>query len=620
MPRVLRAARPVPGVDTLGYVRVSTEQQATEQRTSLVEQRAAVMKRAEQMKRMLDPSAVFEDPGMSGATAEGRPGFMAMLAYCEGHPRPETDAGVILVLNDSRFGRFEDPEEATYWRVLLRRLGWVVRFCEGDDIENTTARMIVRSIGSAQASEYRANLKRTARRATRATAERGQWQNEAPLGYRRLAIRADGARRVLEIGQRKADDEIVRLTPGPDVEQEIVRWLFEQMAGGLVTTNALKRELEQRNPIRRWSRTAVQAIIRNPAYVGDVVWCRRPHDRSQRRRPKEDWIVAPDAHPPLVTRELFAAAGARLAMNKKATVATHGGYPLSGFIRCSKCGSHFIGAGGRRGPAHDPDRYRMYTDGSFNRRVPCPGRLASMSKRWLEPIVIAEVANVVSDERVQAVIAEELDKALSALGDNASVRRVALTKEKEQIVRQRDRVVAMIANDAISERETRAQMATIRTQLTSIDAELERLRFGERRVNELGDLRERVLGMARDFRALADRAEGPALRELIRPWLADAVFDKDEHVLTLKVRRVPEVLGSTLSSAPFPSLSGLRAQTSRQNYVIRRVPVPLHGANRQFCHRGHALTPDNVYNEPGRRHRQCRACRRMRDRKRRSVA
>jgi DNA invertase Pin-like site-specific DNA recombinase len=190
----------LPLFDTLEYRRVSTEQQAGDDRTSLGEQHRANMELARKLGRVLDPRAVFEDPGVSGATAEGRPGFMAMVRYCEAHPRPRSAPGVILVLNDSRFGRFDDPEEATHWRFVLKRLGWHVRFAEGDDVEDGIARGVLRFIGSAQASEYRANLKRTARRASRATAEQGRWQNEAPIGYRRLATRTDGSQRVLVSG------------------------------------------------------------------------------------------------------------------------------------------------------------------------------------------------------------------------------------------------------------------------------------------------------------------------------------------------------------------------------------------------------------------------------------
>jgi len=50
--------------------------------------------------------------------------------------------------------------------------------------------------------------------------------------------------------------------------------------------------------------------------------------------------------------------------------------------------------------------------------------------------------------------------------------------------------------------------------------------------------------------AVVGRVEGPALREIVRPWLADAQFDKVSRVLTLRIRRFPAVAGVQPHSLP----------------------------------------------------------------------
>src|SRR5690348_17681845 len=102
--------------DTLGYCRVSTESQAREDKTSIADQRAAIERLAETLGRQLSDAAVFTDAGVSGADAEGRPAFMRLVAFCEANRRSARSPGYVLVLNDSRFGRFRDPEEAVVWR------------------------------------------------------------------------------------------------------------------------------------------------------------------------------------------------------------------------------------------------------------------------------------------------------------------------------------------------------------------------------------------------------------------------------------------------------------------------------------------------------------------------
>jgi DNA invertase Pin-like site-specific DNA recombinase len=571
-----------PTADTIGYIRVSTEQQAGESNTSLPEQRRAIVARALHLGRVLDPAAVFEDAGISGATADGRPAFMAMLAHCQANPRPAHAPGAVLVLNDSRFGRFDDPEEAGHWRFVMKKLGWIVRFAEGDDMEDGIARGVMRFIGAAQATEYRANLKRTARRAARATAAEGRWQNRAPIGYRRLATRTDGSQRVLEDGQLKAADEVVRLTLGPEGEQEIIRFAFAAYRSGEYSLGRLAELLLARWPQKKWSRGVLNAILKNPAYTGDVVWCRRPHDAAERRatrvRDRAEWVVVPDAHPAIVDRETFGVVQARMASNRVEKRATVGGYPLSGMIRCGTCGAPFVGGGGRRGPDDEPDRYRFYRDrGSVERRANqdalCPGITATLRKRWVERAIVHEIAMVVRDPRVHEIIVEEIDAAIDAAHGSHAERRAAMGQELAQLQSQRKRLIDAVARGTLLEREATTTLAELRARIAAAEAELERSRFAARRTEGMTAIRQHLVTLAQQFETQALRAAGPALRELVRPWLLDAVHDKAERMLTLKIRRVPEVLGMT-ADMYLHSLPGQDGRKHNKLILVRRLRVP----------------------------------------------
>lgn len=556
--------------DTIAYIRVSTEQQAGEQRTSMVEQRRAVTARALGMGRVLPPECVFEDPGASGATAEGRPGFMAMLAYCQANPRPLTQPGMVFVLNDSRFGRFDDPEEATHWRFVLKRLGWQVRFCEGDDVQDVFARGVIRFIGSAQASEYRANLRRTAKRASRATAEQGRWQVEAPFGYRRFATRTDGAQRVLDIGQRKAHDEVVRLTLGPETEQHVVRWMFETYAAGGIALGAMGRALDERFPYRRWPKQSVRAMLQNPTYVGDVVWGRRPHGETSGQRKERDadkWTIVRDAHPAIISRELFDLVQQRLATNLKEKRATSGGYPLSGLIRCGSCGMPFVGGGGPRGPAQDPDRYRFYRDsGGVSSPVKCAPPILTLRKRWIEAQVIDAVSLLVAHPETQERIAEEVRSLVFQTRDATRTKRAPLDAEREKLMLQRKRLVDAVAAGVVSETEATASLSEVRARISAIDMEVERLRFSERATATIDADVERLVKLAQDFPTQVRRLSGAPLRNLLKPWIADAVVNKEKRVLTLTLWRVPGLD----NSLPQDALKN----TYRRLTVRRSVRIP----------------------------------------------
>lgn len=114
------------GVDCVGYLRVSTPRQAGMARTSLATQRTEVAEYATAMGRSV--GHWYEDAGFSGATIEGRPAFVALLADVEASPRHAGPPGLVLAQDSSRWGRFDNPITDTLVRVRCERAGWYVRF------------------------------------------------------------------------------------------------------------------------------------------------------------------------------------------------------------------------------------------------------------------------------------------------------------------------------------------------------------------------------------------------------------------------------------------------------------------------------------------------------------
>ena len=529
--RALKLASPAP--PCIAYTRVSKEDQAHQEKASLRQQGEAVTALAKRLDVAL--GTVFTDPGRSGGTAEGRPQFMALIRYCEQHPQPRSRPGHVLALNDSRFGRFDDSEEATYWRVHLAKHGWIVRYAEGDS-GDSAVRPMERAMHQLQATTYRASIKANAKRGARGTAEQGYWCNEAPLGYRRVTVGGTRPGTVLGPGQLKTKDERVKLVLGPPAEQRVVRYMFERYDTGTVSLGILKGELKVKWPgLRKWSRPVVRQVLRNAAYCGDVRWMVRSNG------PRDgDPVEVRDAHPPLIKRALWDRVQARLTTNKRATVHTAGGYPLRDLITCATCGAPYKGSGGPKGPANEPDRYRFYREGG-TAEGRCGHRQGTLQKRIVEPLVIAEVAKVVAHPKVQRLVAEALDRLLGAVPDS----RRALDKERADLEAQRKRLVERIGAGLIADAEAKPVLADIRARLDAVAAQGEQAKFTVANRKALAAERERLVGMAKDFGARARKLSGAALRELLRPWLAGATFDKQARTITLTIRQVPFISPAT---------------------------------------------------------------------------
>jgi DNA invertase Pin-like site-specific DNA recombinase len=544
--------RDLTGVDGIAYTRVSTERQAGEKQTSLTDQRTAILAMAARLGVTI--RQWFDDAGASGGDAEGREQFMAMLASCEFAKRPSGTPGLILTLNDSRFGRFDDPEEAAYWRIRFSKVGWLVRFVENDESENPMVRTVMRAIGSAQASEYRQAIKANAKRGARGTAEQGFWAREAPYGYRRKVVYPPGRERVLERGALKAPDEKVRLFPQEE-EGAVVRAIFTRYASGEHTLGTLARWLAHEVPHRAWPRRCVQAILKNETYLGDVVGGMRPNDGVRGER-----YGKRDAHPALVSRELFAEVAARLAENRKRTSGTKGPYILSGLIECAQCHAPYVGGGigGRVRPRPEiPDGvFWFYRCSSASNEPPyrreCRGRVGTIARHKIDGAVIATLAAELRKPSMTRMIRVEVDRVLAAQQGVTGEGLDRVRTEIGALERKRYRLVALIADETLTAGEAAPQLSAVRTELARLQQRETILRFEERRSVPDAALREQVLTLARDFPRVAAQLTGPALRELIRPWLAFATFDKETRQLTLGIRRLPAIGPFLPTNPPAP--------------------------------------------------------------------
>lgn len=553
-------------VPCVGYVRVSTERQAGETHTSLADQERAIRELAGRLG--LDVQTWYRDEGASGATVEQRPAFRAMIEACETKRRSADHPGYVLILNDSRFGRFPDPDEAAAVRFRLKQAGWRVRFCENDDVQDAMFRPVIRALGSAQASEYRRNIQRNARRGARGTAELGFWGREAPFGFRRRVVVPEGSERVLERGQLKAPNEKVRLTPHED-EARVVRWVFEAYASGGRSLAGLARELQDRVPWRRWSRRAVQALLQNPAYCGDVVGGRRRRaDGGEPRSDAPDTYGRRDAHPSIVSRELFDRAQARLRGNRRRGGGGTTVYLLSGLLSCPHCGLVYVGGGGGRSRNRDPARpHRRFYRDQGGIRGECPGRIGTVMRHLVDDAAVAMLAKTIRSAAVRRRMEAAIDAILAQRADGGAEPETVLRARRSKVEQKRDRLIRALADGTLMPHEAAGELARLRGEIDQETAALETARFRHRAGRVSDEDRDRLLQLALDFPARARRLDGTALRGLIEPWIHGASFDKVTRVLTLAIRPLPFAAALPAFTLPGPD------EHEQVRPLIRRIPL-----------------------------------------------
>jgi site-specific DNA recombinase len=107
---------------------------------------------------------------------------------------------------------------------------------------------------------------------------------------------------------------------------------------------------------RTWSRSTIQAILRNPKYTGYNVWNRHDKRRGRRTlRPREDWSSEP-THPPIVAMEVYRLVEGAPEANANLIAGgesrpyvgnqrkTGRFYPTAGHAFCALCGCRLEGS------------------------------------------------------------------------------------------------------------------------------------------------------------------------------------------------------------------------------------------------------------------------------------
>ena len=522
----------------IGYVRVSSEQQAGEKQTSLQDQRAAILALAERLG--VQVSQFFEDAGFSGATVAKRPALRELIGYCEQHPQSATAPGFVLVLNDSRFGRFDDPDQAAHLRFSLKTSGWLVRFCEADEIADPSLRHIMRAVGGAQASEYRRNLRANSTRGKIGTTKQGYWGNREPFGYRRAVVYPPAQARVLAAGVPKARGEKIKLVPGPQVEVEIVQELFRRYVLEGMSMRALCRWLNSRPDATlaraQWFGTSVRGMLENWAYVGCVAGRMRTAERLERG----DWAKrAPEylvegAHEPLVDRALFDRAQ-ELLKGLPPRGHVHD-YRVRGLVTCPDCGEPFVGGGlGGRVMRGRPERTRFYVDRG-GRDGKCSTPITCVAAHLLEPAIIDAFATHVEAQLHAETIARAMQERTAAV--SAPQRGASLQKRRADVVRRRERLLALVEAGDVKMDEVRERLQALREELARTERE-------QVVVEEEATVRaklEQLVTCARDLRRVATEATGPELRTLLHPWIETMTFNRRTRALTMTMRTLTGVL------------------------------------------------------------------------------
>lgn len=293
------------------YVRMSTEHQEN----STENQRDAIRQYADA--HGFEIVRTYADEGISGLSINGRNAFQQLLDDVESG---RADFSAILVYDVSRWGRFQNPDEAGFHELRCYWAGIAVHYCaEPFGNDRTPLSHVLKSLKRSMAGEHCRELSVKVFTGQRRLIGLGYRQGgSAGFGLRRQLIDHTGLpKEELARGEQKSiQTDRVILVPGPPEEIETVNWMFrafvedgrhEREIANLLNGRGIRTDFG-----RPWTRGTVHQVLINEKYVGNNVWNRRSFKLKQQRiiNAPDDWIRADKAFTPIVDQALFDAAQA----------------------------------------------------------------------------------------------------------------------------------------------------------------------------------------------------------------------------------------------------------------------------------------------------------------------
>lgn len=292
-------------VNVVQYLRMSTDHQIFS-----VDNQAEFISKYAQSHNM-EIIGTYDDRGKSGISADGRDSFNKLIQDVVTHT---IKIAAVLVYDVSRFGRFQDNDEAGHYSFLLKLHGVKVIYCaENLPEESPEIQMLTLPALRYAAGAYSRNLSIKVFAGHVNLVKRGYFQGGMP-GYglqRKLVDSNNSPKMILSHGERKSlQTDRVILVPGEEKELEIIRLIFNMFIfdsyNEYIIANKLN-ELGYRNKYSLWTRSNVHQILINERYTGKYIYNKTSSKLKSKRikNPEENWVQYMSAFEPIISIEKF---------------------------------------------------------------------------------------------------------------------------------------------------------------------------------------------------------------------------------------------------------------------------------------------------------------------------
>ena len=280
-------------------------------------------------------AGIFADEGITGTSARKRPEFLRMIRQCK-----QGKIDIVLTKSISRFAR--NTVDCLNYVRALKELGIAVIFeKENMNTLKIDSEILITMLGAFAQSESEsisANVRWGIRQAMK--------EGKATIQYKYL------------YGYRKGDDSKPEIIPD---QAEVVRKIYDLFLSGTPVRGIQEylnaNSVPNINGEPKWARSAIDSILTNEKYCGDVLLQKTYIDDCINKKVKKNTGQLPmylvqNHHEGIISRETFDAAQAELARRSagkspsKKNAPTgrsrySSKYALSDRLYCGECGTRY---------------------------------------------------------------------------------------------------------------------------------------------------------------------------------------------------------------------------------------------------------------------------------------
>lgn len=289
------------------YLRMSTDHQ----QYSLHNQSEYIKDYAE--KNNMEIAYTYDDAGKSGVSIIGRHSLQQLLSDVE---QKKIDIQAVLFYDVSRFGRFQNSDEAAYYSFLFERNGVDLIYCSEPiptkdfPLESS----VILNINRSSAAYHSRNLSEKVFIGQANLIKLGYHQGGmAGYGLRRLLVDENGiAKEILGFRKRKSiQTDRVILIPGPKNEIKIVNSIYDLFIDDNMPEFIIAERLNEQNiPAENgtlWTRAKIHQILTNEKYIGNNIYNKTSSKLKSRlvKNPKNEWVRCDKAYKPIISKKKY---------------------------------------------------------------------------------------------------------------------------------------------------------------------------------------------------------------------------------------------------------------------------------------------------------------------------